>query len=121
MKRVLLCSLVTLLSFGICRAEEASVRGYGVVSCAIFGQAYKTNPDEAEETYFAWALGFMSGINLIAKVQHLQRRDLMAMSSEDQKHFIRKWCSEHQFNHYYEAVAALVFSLPVMTEDRGLK
>ena len=89
MKRVLLCSLVTLLSFSVCRADEASVKGYGAASCAVFGQAYKKNPDEAEETYFAWALGFMSGINLIAKVQHLQRRDLMAMSSENQKRFIR--------------------------------
>jgi hypothetical protein len=45
-------------------ASELTIMGFGVDSCAGFGEIYKTAPHDAERLYFGWAQGFMSGINL---------------------------------------------------------
>jgi hypothetical protein len=86
--------------------------GNGVVSCAEFADQYNTSPRIVETAYFAWAQGFMSGMNAFASGAHMSPRELRGMSSEAQERFIRAYCASHPLEEYFRAVLKLYGSLP---------
>lgn len=93
--------------------------GYGVQSCAKFGELYKDNPELTENLYFAWALGFMSALNAAAKTNGTQQlKNLSANSQDDQRYFLRNWCNEHPMADYGTAVVELLKSLPPVSATK---
>ena len=96
-------------------AEEFEEMGYGLQSCATYGQDYKQNPDEAETVYFAWALGFMSGLNVGVKVMKASPKNLSATTQDAQRRFLREWCAAHPLSNYGDGVVDLLKTLPAVT------
>jgi hypothetical protein len=106
----LLCCPVLSLA-----AEKAGWIGPGTVSCAEFGKAYHENPKAAENLFFSWALGFMSGLNT-ELLQHGET-NLNELSMEAQKQLVRSYCDAHPHASYFEAVFDLYNR---MRRDQGL-
>jgi hypothetical protein len=57
-----------------------------------------------ENTYFDWAEGFMSGMNWIDVKHDRTSKDIMSLSTADQKQLIRNYCNEHPLASFWEAV-----------------
>jgi len=96
-------------------AEQFSAMGYGLQSCAKYGEAYKQRPDEADTVYFAWALGFMSGLNLGVMSKKAAPKNLAATTQDEQRRFLRQWCDIHPTANYGDGVVELLRSLPEAT------
>ena len=59
-------TLVCIIAIGLSaspNADQLAVREHGLSPCAKFGQYYKHDPESAG-VFYAWALGFMSGMNM---------------------------------------------------------
>jgi hypothetical protein len=95
--------------------EKAGWIGPGTVSCAEFRQAYNNDPKNAENLFFSWALGFMSGLN--TELLERGETDLNAMPMAKQKELVRTWCEKHPQAGYFAAVFELYNH---MRRDQGL-
>ena len=110
---------VSCLSLLICKPAQSSpytIMGEGVASCATFGQDYKRAPAFAEDNYFGWAQGYMSGLNALSHAAGGKQHVLNAKTTDEQRRFIRDWCNKHPLADYYKAVLALIYSLPTLDE-----
>lgn len=96
-------------------AEKAGWIGPGTMSCADFGSAYRDDPKNAENLFFSWALGFMSGLN--TELLEHGETDLRAMPMEKQKELVRSYCKEHPQAAYFAAIFDLYNR---MRRDQGL-
>jgi hypothetical protein len=66
--RLLLAVCFVVVLGGNARAEQfVETRGFGDVPCATYAEVYRKYQDEGEvnNKYFSWALGFISGINVM--------------------------------------------------------
>jgi len=61
-------------------ADSAQLAGAGSQSCAQFAKAYSANPTFAENAYFTWAQGFMTGFNLAAMVLVASRAHMLSVT-----------------------------------------
>jgi hypothetical protein len=102
MRTLLFLGLVLVMT--VPARSENNVMGYGVNSCATFGQGYKKHQELVEELYYAWARGFMSGMNIAAHGSGLRSKNIAASSEDEQKRFIRDWCNDYPLSGYYDAV-----------------
>src|SRR5271155_4780470 len=97
---------LAILAIGVLAADSASaadetaaVMGYGVATCAQFAQDYQINT-AVENSYFNWAQGFMSALNLAAGMGKGSTRDLNALRTDDQKAYVRTYCSSHPLDEF---------------------
>jgi hypothetical protein len=97
---------------------EAVAAGVGVRTCALFAKDYQNNPTNAETIYNNWALGFMSGMNVVIEATNKPKRDLEAVSFDAKKQFMRDYCDVHPLSLYLGGVVELFGSLPFMVGDR---
>jgi hypothetical protein len=95
-------------------ASQAIAQNYGlgVNSCADFARTYAANPKLVEDTYFVWAAGFMSGLNLDAAAFGRPYRIINSNDTASYKLRIRSYCDEHPLVPYAHAVADLYTTLP---------
>jgi hypothetical protein len=100
-------------------AGEPPGQGYGVGmdSCSTFAAAYKRQPKFSEDLYFAWAEGFLSGLNLEATADYLPARNLASIQADSAKVEIRSYCDRHPREPYFGAVVAIYNSLPVVSKN----
>jgi hypothetical protein len=91
--------------------EDKALRGPGVRTCGEFAFDYRVNLN-TENTYFDWAEGFMSGMNRTDVMNDHTAKNIMALSTADQKQVIRNYCNEHPLAPYWEAVIDLYDRLP---------
>ena len=93
--------------------------GLGMRSCAAFASDYAANPTVAEATYFAWAEGFMSGLNFMAAVNKMPSRHIAGgnESMHSYQIYIRSFCDNHPLANYADAVAKLWNTLPAVLPD----
>jgi hypothetical protein len=97
---------------GVAWAEDHfSERGQGIVPCAKFGEWYRTDPNNTEDTFFAWALGYISGINAASAKAYA---DLKAKEPDEMKHYLRQYCDAHPLASYSDGVLELMKSLPAI-------
>ena len=92
MRRAILSLGFLLLSATAANAGYASM-GVGTVTCTVFMQQYTKNPSLAETVFFAWAQGYMSGLNEILLRQTGQTKDLQSMPLAEQKTRLRQYCA----------------------------
>jgi hypothetical protein len=85
--------------------------GIGAASCAQFTGDYAKN-HAIEAQYFAWAQGYMSGLNTELVMGNKPIRDLSAIAPDHQQLLIRTYCSAHPLDKYMEAVATMYGGLP---------
>ena len=88
--------------------EKGTIAGAGWVSCAEFAQKYQIDPGYTEEYFYAWAQGYMSGLNQAV----LQRKNLRGWQIAQQKQHIRAYCNEHPLANVVAAVQDVFNNLP---------
>ena len=114
MKALLTAVLIPIAAATIasaCRAESFMV-GAGSNTCGQFANYYAQNPEAAEVSFFTWAQGFMSSMNIkLASGSAPTYRDLSG-PIEIQKSHIRIYCNAHPLVPYFDAVDDLFGSLP---------
>lgn len=95
-----------------CFAEEevGTVAGAGWVSCGEFAQRYKQAPQETEDYFFAWAQGYLSGVN---QASILVKKNVRGLRLEQQKQHIRSYCDQHPLANLIYAAHDLWERLPV--------
>jgi hypothetical protein len=96
-------------------ARAVSEEGAGVRLCSYFADNYKDDPALTENLYFAWAQGYMSGLNIA-------RRDdepgvFKSMSMKEQKAYIRAFCDANPTKKYLYAVLDLYRTLHQPEKD----
>jgi hypothetical protein len=111
--KILLWALFVVVP-AVASADEPEGQGYGLglKSCAQFASEYKAQPTIAEGLYFAWAEGFLSGLNLAAVGFNLPARSLASVDVASAKVEIRSYCDAHPLAPYYGAVVTIYNKLP---------
>jgi hypothetical protein len=93
-------------------AERGQTAGVGADLCAEFAKAYAENPKGAEDLYWSWAMGMMSGMNLASVANSNVFRDLIA-DQDIMRRAIRIFCTTHPLTTYSGAILDLYVSLPL--------
>jgi hypothetical protein len=99
----------------LAQREQGVIVGVGTQSCAEFAKDYQANPKTAEAIYFAWAQGFMSGLNIRNGVLKIPRRDINAWPYDRQQRNIRQFCDQRPLSSYFDAAQGLFQALPEIT------
>lgn len=92
-------------------ASAHPIQGLGATSCADFAFQYRQNPEMWELSYFTWAQGYMSGLNIAGMGNGNRPREL-AGDYPVQKQRIRGFCDRSPLKNYMDAVIDLWKSLP---------
>jgi hypothetical protein len=102
------CFAVALCGIA-CAEEHSTTKGTGVYSCAKYAALFQIRPDEADATFFPWAMAYISDVNSKSAGAFF---DLNAMSTGEMKRYLRVYCSAYPSADYSDAVEALMKSLP---------
>jgi hypothetical protein len=104
---------LSVVCISVANAQEPSnvVAGIGVTTCAEFAERYRENPDSAESRYFSWATGYMTGWNVASFGQKVPVVFLTAMTEDEQKSFLRRFCDQNPQKQYFRAVSTLLGEL----------
>ncbi|MCG8354206.1 MAG: hypothetical protein MI920_01420 [Kiloniellales bacterium] len=92
---------------------QSAISGPGANSCAVFLQFQEQDAQARQLLFFAWAQGFMSGMNAIAIKIKGEVIDLQpeGYGQERQLTFLRTFCEFHPNRSYAEAVFELLTEL----------
>ncbi len=112
-------TLVLLFAVQAHAATDYPLMGIGLGSCSVFASQYRQWGVTIETSYFAWAQGFMSGLNMAAPHAGREARNLKAMTVEDQEAKLRFYCDQHPSGDYIDAVIDLYGSLPRIPKVTG--
>jgi hypothetical protein len=124
--RLALLALCLLICSGPLAAQEAlpeaPMRGAGASTCAKFAD-YMRHDSSAEDNFYSWAQGFMSGLNqVIFSMDKLTTgegrkglRNLMATTNHQQKAKLRMYCDRYPLRTYMMGVLELYDGLPSMS------
>lgn len=94
-------------------AEPTAAQGAGSFTCAQFAEDYRGSPDLSEVTFFTWAQGYMSGLN-VSLPKGVPFRNLAGSPTSDEEGFIRNYCDKHPLELYMDAVEHLYWTLPAI-------
>jgi hypothetical protein len=83
-------------------AADTNSQGIGNRTCGEFASDYRVSPS-IEKLYFAWASGFISGINAAYLLVSVTAKNTSSVSLDDQQQAIRKYCNDHPLAPYYAA------------------
>ena len=93
-------------------AEPVSTAGAGVMTCAKFNEISKT--PELNEYIFAWAQGYMSGINDALQDTIAKYRDLRSFAPDQQQLILRDFCYKHPKSKFLDAVNDLMSGMTIV-------
>ena len=113
--RVLLAVCFAIAMNAIACAQTAVMKGAGSGSCALYAEAHRSAPDETDNFFVSWALGYMSGINSLNKDVFF---DLNSMTLDEMKRSLRQYCDAHPSADYGDGVKDLLNKLPVHQRDK---
>jgi hypothetical protein len=103
-----LAAIIAVLIMAPNAARAANAEGAGLRSCGQSAKDYQQSPLMAEDVYFAWTEGFLSGANQAVKSLSRPLRDLSGLPLDAQKAFIRGYCDQHPLAQYCDAVIELL-------------
>lgn len=105
-------AVALLLSAAVsANAGQSELMGAGTSTCRQFTTLLRRYPRQVEIHYFAWAQGFMSGINLSGMLQGESPHDFESIPVRRQRKMVRNYCKEHPRAKYMEGVAYLYSQL----------
>jgi hypothetical protein len=99
-------------------AAEYDIMGIGTQTCGQYADVYRMSPTVADNSYFSWAQGYMSGINLGFIANGGKSKNLNSISPEEQRHTLRQYCDEHPLAQYNKAVLDLLTRFQAMSPDK---
>jgi hypothetical protein len=83
------------------------IAGHGSGTCGEFRHDYDRWGQGVEVTYFAWAQGYMSAVQIPRPESDQINLLPLTFHIEEQMRFLRDFCADNSFRTYEEAVAAL--------------
>ena len=89
-----------------------TMSGAGMSTCAEFARYYRKDPDLFESYYFAWAQGYMTGLNVAMLVAKKPMQDVEAWPVSKQRLHIRTFCDQRPLATFVEAAKSLFEALP---------
>ena len=102
------CFAVALCGIA-CAEEHSTTKETGVYSCEKYAALFQIRPDEADATFFPWAMTYIRDVNSKSAGAFF---DLNAMSIAEMKRYLRVYCNAYRSADYSDAVEALMKSLP---------
>jgi hypothetical protein len=115
-KLLLAAAMIGALIVPAAAEEKFSAMGAGWLSCTEFANAYRRDRS-VEGYFFAWAQGYMSGLNDGRIERDAKPRQLNAISQRSQEQEVRMYCDDHPLAIYAQGVEKLFGSLPEI-EDK---
>lgn len=115
MRKIIYLTLLFSVAPLAARAQEGGQNyGLGVKSCAQFAKEYAVEPTLAENLYFAWAEGFLSGMNAESEAAHLPYKRIEGgdAAANTYRQAIRSYCDAHPLSSYSDAVISVFEALP---------
>jgi hypothetical protein len=100
-----------LLYFGEANAKDFALRGVGTSTCTEFANLFKSDAEWAENLYFTWTQGFLSGWNFAQLEAKKQSVNLALLDTKAQEASIRRYCDQHPLGNYLDAVLNLLLEL----------
>jgi len=121
MKRILLLAVVLGTFPATGATQEFALMGVGAQTCGQFANLYRRAPNAVETTYFSWAQGYMSGINMMRVGTDGASQNMASISVEAQQRMLREYCNERPLADFIEAVNHLYwkFSASRPTKKRA--
>ena len=114
--RLLLAVCFAIAMNAIAHAQQTAVmKGTGSGSCARYAEAYRSAPDETDNFFLSWALGYMSGINSSKKEVFV---DLNAKTLDEMKGYLRQYCDAHPLANYGDGGRDLLNTLRTVQPDK---
>ena len=97
------------------KADDAMiVMGPGTMNCMQFS-ALRRQPQPvaqaAENDFFFWAQGIMSGINMGKEAMGQPTKNLSSIDIDDQRQLLREYCNAHPTKTYMDGVIDLLNQL----------
>ena len=108
---------IALVAGEAARADNVFV-GAGALSCGDLARRYRESPGIFEAVYFAWAQGFMSGLNASDVRASGKARDLSSMTTDEQRRRLRIYCDAHPLADSFAAVLDLYKELNIAEPPR---
>lgn len=102
---------ISITEIAAAQPPNVLIMGSGAKSCAKFAEDYRRSPDAAMAISFAWAQGFMSGLNIDHDSKNEPTRDLSSHIS-DQEDSLRLFCDQRPLLPFAAAVEVLYLGLP---------
>jgi hypothetical protein len=105
-------------------AAEFEIAGIGTRHCSEFVAAHKQSPKESENSYIAWAQGFMSGQNAMIQENSAnlsgppKQLEPKSFDVSQQKDYLISFCLKNPSMTYFNAVANLYVFLGIK-EGKG--
>jgi hypothetical protein len=91
--RVLLAVCIAVALGEIASAQEHALsKGAGAASCAQYAKAYQMRPDQTDDLFLSWAVGFMSAFNFVKATMGGASFDLAAKTPNEMTRYRRAKC-----------------------------
>jgi hypothetical protein len=111
--RFILATICVLAALSEAQGQQAGMMGAGSGTCAAYTQAYRDDPDTANNLYFGWAQGYMSGQNVTRGDKPM--RNLNAIPVSAQLIFLKRFCEQRPTDFFAVAAQNLFNALPSIT------
>jgi hypothetical protein len=98
----------------LAQQPEAEMMGAGSSTCADYLEEYRSDPATANNLYFGWAQGFMSGENVAHDKKPM--RNLNALPVSTQLDFLKRFCEQKPAVLFAIATQNLFNALPSLSK-----
>jgi hypothetical protein len=98
-----------LLGSPAAAAEQFAVMGPGAGTCTEFNKFRRLDARRAEDFFFNWTQGYLSGWNSAQIDAKRPYRDLKSVSVDEQQAFLRRFCDKNPDSPYLEGVLLLQY------------
>jgi len=114
---LMVAPVLTILACPAVAEDGATLIGEGAQSCADFVERYDEDPDYADETFMAWARGYMVGIN----TRNDRFYDLApeALRATRQRDHAYRYCRHHPRTDFIEAARDLYRNIVAENAAQG--
>jgi hypothetical protein len=92
--------------------QEAGMMGAGSGKCGDYVREYQRDPDVANNVYFSWAQGYMSGLNFEQLALKKRMRNLNALPVASQLDYLMVYCKQKPDELFVMAARNLFNALP---------
>jgi hypothetical protein len=110
-----LIALVFLATTASAQDRQGGMMGAGSAACSEYTQQYASEPDTANNVYYSWAQGYMSGQNIERSSQKKPMRNLAALPIATQLDFLRRYCLQSPTSLFAVAAQNLFNALPTIS------
>jgi len=108
---------IFVLAFAACahaQQPQAGMMGAGSSTCADYLKEYQNDPASANDLYFSWAQGYMSGQNVAHDKSPM--RNLNAIPTSAQLDFLQHYCQKKPAVLFAIAAQYLFKALPALSK-----